>query len=75
MANSIPTSVSDTLLHLKDSDSSEKVVLPITRYDNVMNAPRVVTNGDNIGAPFVLLKTDEEVISIATLRELCGSII
>ena len=57
MPSKIPMTVSDTLLHIKDSDTTENVILPITRYDNVMNSPRVVTDGDNIGAPFVLLKT------------------
>ena len=56
MPSKIPMTVSDTLLHIKDSDTTENVILPITRYDNVMNSPRVVTDGDNIGAPFVLLK-------------------
>ena len=75
MPSKIPMTVSDTLLHIKDSDTTENVILPITRYDNVMNSPRVVTDGDNIGAPFVLLKTDEEAISIETLRKLCGGIV
>lgn len=71
----IPMTVSDTLLHVKDSDTTESVILPITRYDNVMNSPRVVTDGSNIGAPFVLLKTDEEYITLEELRKLCGGII
>lgn len=75
MSSKIPMTVSDSLLHIKDSDTTEKVILPITRYSNVMNSPRVVTDGDNIGAPFVLLKTEEEYISIETLRSLCGGII
>lgn len=75
MPSKIPMTVSDSLLHIKNSDTTENVILPITRYDNVMNSPRVVTDGDNIGAPFVLLKTGEETISIETLRKLCGGIV
>ena len=75
MPSKIPMTVSDSLLHIKNSDTTENVILPITRYDNVMNSPRVVTDGDNIGAPFVLLKTGEEAISIETLRKLCGGIV
>lgn len=75
MASKIPMAVSDSLLHIKNSDTTESVILPITRYANVMNSPRVVTDGDNIGAPFVLLQTDTEYISIETLRKLCGGII
>ena len=75
MPSKIPMTVSDTLLHVKNSDKTESVILPITRYENVMNSPRVVTDGDNNGAPFVLLKTDEEVVSIETIRKLCGGII
>ena len=73
--NKIPQSVSDVLLHQKDGSLIERVVLPITRYDNVMNSPRVVTDGDNIGAPFVLLKTEEEIVSIEMIRKLCGGVV
>ena len=74
--NFLPTSVSDTLLHEKDSDRTERVILPITRYKNVLNAPQVVTNGNAVkGAPFVLLVTETETLSTSELRKLAGGIV
>ena len=79
MAKSIPKYVLDLLLHVKDTNGKESVILPITRYDNVMNAPKVVSKNSSLtdmtGHPFVLLKTGEEAISIETLRKLCGGIV
>ena len=40
----IPASVSDVLLHNRDTDRTETVILPITRYNNVMNAPKVISD-------------------------------
>lgn len=66
----------DILMHLKDTDKSEKIVLPVTRYENVTNAPNLITNGEqHPGAPFHLLATSSEKVSIADLRKMCGSII
>lgn len=76
MGNSIPASVTDVLLHQKDTDRTERVMMPITRYDNVLSAPTVVQNGeDTMGAPFLLLETDEEVLSVAQIRTLCGGVV
>ena len=72
----IPAAVSDVLLHDKTSDRTEKVILPITRYKNVLNAPGVVTAENCIkGAPFVLLQTGTDVLSTAELRKLAGEIV
>lgn len=72
----IPASTSDVLLHLKDSDRTERVILPFTRYANIMSAPNVVTDGDEIyGAPFHLLHTKTEVVSADYIRRLCGRIL
>ena len=72
----LPASVSDVLLHEKDSDRSERVIMPITRYKNVLNAPNVVTTPNAIkGAPFVLLATETEVLSTAELRSLISDIL
>ena len=72
----IPASVSDVLLHEKDTDRTEKVVMPITRYKNVLNAPNIVTTANDVkGAPFVLLETDTESLSIEQIRALSGNII
>lgn len=72
----IPTAVSDTLLHEQDSDRTERVILPITRYRNVLNAPTLVTDGNAVkGAPFLLLAMDSETIDTSQLRELVGTIV
>ena len=67
----IPATVSDVLLHNRDSDRTENVILPITRYNNVMNAPKLIndTSATN-GAPFTLLATETETLSAAQLRKL-----
>lgn len=72
----IPASVSDVLLHDKDSDRTERVVMPITRYKNVLNAPNVVNTTNELrGAPFLLLATETETLSIEQIRRLSGDII
>lgn len=72
----IPASVSDTLLHEKDSDRTERVILPITRYKNVLNAPTVVTNPSSVkGAPFVIYTTGEETLNTAQIRKLTEGIL
>lgn len=69
--NKIPASVSDVLLHNRDSDRTEKVILPVTRYKNVMNAPKVINDiSSSNGAPFTLLATETEVLDTAQLRKL-----
>ena len=74
--NKIPVSVSDTLMHIKDSDKTERVILPITRYGNVLNAPKVVGDVTTVmGAPFVLLETSTETLTTAEIRRICGPII
>jgi len=72
----LPASVSDVLLHDKNSDRTERVILPITRYENVLNAPGVVNNGNSLkGAPFLLLKTGTDTLSTEDLRRLVGDIV
>ena len=76
MSTKIPASVADTLLHEKNSDLTERVVLPITRYRNVLNSPNVVSNVNSIkGAPFVLYENDTEILSASELRKLADGII
>ena len=72
----IPASVSDTLLHDKISDQEEKVILPITRYRNVLNAPKVVTTPNAAkGTPFALYATETETLSTSDLRKLIDGIL
>jgi len=73
MGNKIPSSVTDTLLHVKESDTDERVVMPITRYCNVLQAPKVVENIDTgVGSEFMLYATDRELVSIRALRNYFG---
>lgn len=74
--NTIPVSVSDVLLHTMVSEGKERIVLPFTRYGNVMNAPRVVSDARSVnGAPFALLQTDTEVLTTEQIRALDANII
>ena len=76
MGKKMPASLSDTLLHQKDSDLTERVILPITRYGNVLNAPKVVNNPFSVkGAPYLLYATDSETLSTEEIRKLCGGIV
>ena len=72
----VPGAASDALLHLKDSDRTERIVFPFTRYDNVLGSPTVIDDVTELtDAPFHLLKLDEEELTISEIRELCGFIL
>lgn len=72
-SKTLPYSVSDHILHGKDSDRTERIILPITRYDNVLCAPRVITNSfEHSGAPFYLMRTDKVDVSDTEIRRLLG---
>ena len=67
---------SDTLLRAKDSDGSEIIIFPITRYGDVLNSPKVTSDIDSAhDAPFILLKENTEEVDEEELHELCNSII
>lgn len=76
MQKYIPNEVSDILLHLKEENeigaTGEEIVLPFTRYDNVLNRPRVVSDTSEVanGAPFNLLVLAEEEMSDAEINAL-----
>lgn len=70
------TPISDVLLHLKDDDKNEHIILPVTRYENILNAPNVVYTAESKpGAPFHILATETETLSANEIREICGPII
>ena len=72
----VPVIVSDVLMHDKDTDRTERVVLPFTRYRNVMNAPNVITTDIEIdGAPFHLLRTGKVSLTEEEIIDMCGDII
>lgn len=65
---------SDVLLHSKDSDKTERIIFPITRYSNIVSAPRVLTYDMKIDkaadSPFLLLQTDSVTIDEDMLNEM-----
>jgi len=75
-AKKVPGAASDALLHLKDSDRTERIVFPFTRYDNVLGSPGVIDDVTELtDAPFHLLKLEEETLTISQIRDLCGFIL
>lgn len=76
MAKKVYQSASDYLLHGKDSDRTERIILPITRYGNILSAPSVVTEDIEVsGAPFHLLKQRTVKLTAEEIRDLCGDIV
>jgi hypothetical protein len=76
MPRKLPKTVADTLLHVKDTDTTEKIMLPITRYRNILNAPGVIkTPTDISGAPFVLYEQSDELVPVEKIRKMVGGII
>jgi hypothetical protein len=74
MGNVVPSAVTDILIHGKDSDAVERVLLPITRYGAVMNAPNLVTEEiETNGAPFHLLVTDTIILTDDEIRKITGA--
>lgn len=72
----IPDSVTDILMHGHDSDRTERILMPITRYGALLCAPTIVSEDINTyGAPFHLLETDEVEMSEEEIRNLCGRIV
>ena len=72
----LPVAVTETLLHVKDTDRTEKVILPITRYKSVLNAPKVITDAKDVnGSPFTLLACETEELDTAALRKLIPNIV
>ena len=74
----LPLAGSDVLMHDKDSADTERIVFPYTRYRNVLSAPSVVSDADEIyGAPFHLLEIEdeEEEMPVSEIRKLVGFIV
>lgn len=69
-------SVSDTLLHSKDGNSEERIILPITRYGNIFSAPNFITDlEDTCGAPFSLLKVESVEVDNEVIVSMLGGVI
>ena len=70
MAANLPRAVSDVIMHTKTDTQEEVVVLPVTRYDNVMNSPHVIETAEaHPGAPFHLFITGEEEMTSSEIRK------
>ena len=69
IASTVP--VSGTLLHAKDTDTTERIILPITGYDCLIDAPYIGANKTiHPRAPFLFLITGEETIEDAELEKI-----
>ena len=73
--------IKDTILHVKNKIAgkgvTEQVVLPVTRWENVLGAPRVL-NEDNISEAFpseyAIYATNDIVISDAEYEACFGKL-
>lgn len=76
MANKIPMAGTDVVLHAKDSDLTEKVAFPVTRYNNVINSPKIVSGPESTkGAPFLLYEVETEELDTSEIRELINNLL
>lgn len=65
--------IMDHLIHDKLSSGEEVILLPITRYDNILGSPKVVTDlNEFIAAPFFLYVKDEVEMDAETLGLMIG---
>lgn len=55
------TVYSDALMHTKMADGTVVTMLPITRYNNILSAPKLVSNMDNTGNAPILFHVDEVI--------------
>jgi hypothetical protein len=63
----------DHLMHGKMENGEEVILFPITRFDNLLGAPQIVTDMDKFaGAPFFFYTTDTVEVTSATIEELTG---
>lgn len=71
----IPKTATDVVMHSKDNNGEERLVLPVTRYKNILNAPRMVTNLNiTITSPFVIYAESAEELSTDEIKELISGI-
>ena len=65
--------LSDILIHDKMSDGTETIMFPITRYDNIMGSPKIVSDLTTFhGAPFFFYAADTVEINDDELNALIG---
>ena len=65
---------SDVILHSKDSDKTERIIFPVTRQQNIIGAPTIISLDKKIneghGASFLLLQTDTVSLDENALNEI-----
>ena len=65
--------LTDLLIHGKMDDGSETIMFPITRYDNIMGSPKIVSDLSTFsGAPFFFYSTDTVEINDDELTAIIG---
>ena len=69
--------VTNDLLHVKVSEDTETIILPITNYSNVMNAPRISTLPELkiAGQPYSFSVSSLEEVTIEELSKIGADII
>ena len=76
MANPEFKGYSDIILHSKelvDGVDEERIVFPVTRYDNVLNAPKVTDDPLNAeNSEFILMASEESEVESNVIYSLIG---
>lgn len=68
-----PKGVSDAFIHAKNGSKTERIILPFTRYRNILNAPKLVTTPvEAKGRRFSLYQTETEEVSSEDVTALLG---
>ena len=72
-----PLTITNDLLHVKMSEDTETIMLPITNYSNVMNAPRISTLPElkSSGQPYAFSVSTLEEVTEADLNKIGANII
>lgn len=64
-----------SLLHHKSGDGTENLVMPITMYRNIINAPHYVDNiVTEYGAEFLLMKNESIEITDDTMNRMIKNV-
>lgn len=63
----------DQLMHGKADGGEEVILFPITRYENILGSPKIVTDLDAfVGAPFFFYGTDTVEVDDDALDKMLG---
>lgn len=65
--------ITDNFLHIRNEDGEEGIIFPITRYDNIMGRPTIITDANDLrGSDFSLLVTEEVEVTAEEANEFYG---